>query len=163
MIQSINPSILVELVLGRGWWEFFPRPPFLVIGVLSLVSFACFLSTSSFFFFLSITFPSTVFHLSVSTGAVAGVLGRGVSWVSGLVGEGLGFVEVEAIARWHGRYLIMRASSASWVAEVVCHECIRPCSGDVSLGHWVASCLFVGIIGSLSWPPVHRFLLLGGL
>jgi hypothetical protein len=81
-------------------------------------------------------------------GAVAGSLGRGVSCVSGLPGEGIGFVEVKAVTSWHGGYLIMRASSASWAAEVASHECIRLCSGDVSLGHWVAGCLFIGIIGS---------------
>jgi hypothetical protein len=86
-----------------------------------------------------------------------------MSWVSGPAGEGVGFAEVEAVTSWRGRYLIIRASSASWVAEVVCHECIRLCSGDTSLRCWVAGCLFVGIIGSLSWPLVHHFILLGGL
>jgi hypothetical protein len=75
----------------------------------------------------------------------------------------VGFAEVEAVTSWDGGYLIIRASSASWVAEVVCCEYIRPCSGDASLCCWVAIYLFIGIIGSLSWPLVYRFLLPGGL
>jgi hypothetical protein len=72
-------------------------------------------------------------------------------------------VFVEAVASWRGGYLIISASSASWVVEVACRECIRLCSGDVSLGHWVASRQFVGIVGSLSWLLVRHFLLPGGL
>jgi hypothetical protein len=73
-----------------------------------------------------------------------------VSWVSGPAGEGIGFVEVEVITTWCGVYMIMRASSASWVAEVAWPECIRLCSGDASRGHCVVGHLFVGVIGSLS-------------
>jgi hypothetical protein len=70
--------------------------------------------------------------------------------VAGPSGGGIGFVEVEVIASWHGGYLIMTASSASWVVEVAWRECIRLCSGDASWVRWVASRLFVGIVGSLS-------------
>jgi hypothetical protein len=52
---------LVEVLWGRGWWEFFPCPLFFVVGVLSLVSFAWFLSASTVFFFLYVAFPSIVF------------------------------------------------------------------------------------------------------
>jgi hypothetical protein len=86
-----------------------------------------------------------------------------VSWGSGLAGEAVGFVQVGAVTSWHGGYLIIRALSASWVAEVAYCECIRPCLGNASLGHWVASHLFVGIVGSLSWLLVRYFLLPGGL
>jgi hypothetical protein len=154
---------LVDVVLGHGWCEFFPCPPFFVLGVLLHVSFAHFLSASLFFFFLGIACPSTVVYPSVSTGAAVGALGRGVSWVSRLAGGGVGFAEVEAVASWRGGYLIMRASSASWVVEVAWHECIRLCSSDASCFCWVAGCLFVGIVGPLSCPLVHRFLLPGGL
>jgi hypothetical protein len=47
-----------------------------------------------------------------------GASGRGMSWVSGPAGEGVDFAEVEVIVSGHGGYLIMRASSASWAAEV---------------------------------------------
>jgi hypothetical protein len=86
-----------------------------------------------------------------------------VSWVSGLAGEGVGSVEVGVIASQHGGYLIMTASSTSWVVEVVWCECIRLCSSDASRGHCVAGGLFVCIFGSLSWPIAYRFLLPGGL
>jgi hypothetical protein len=69
---------LVEVLFGHGWWEFFPRPPFFVIGVLSYISFTHFLSASTLFFFLCIVFPSAVFYPSISTGAVMGVSGRGM-------------------------------------------------------------------------------------
>jgi hypothetical protein len=83
--------------------------------------------------------------------------------VAGPPGGGVGFAEVESIASRHGAYLIMRASSTSWAAEVAWHECIRLCSGDASWCRWVASFLFIGIVGSLSWLLVRRFLLPGGL
>jgi hypothetical protein len=54
----------------------------------------------------------------------------------------------------------MTASSASWVVEVAWHECIRLCSGD---GHCVVGGLFVGVVGSLSWPLARHFCLPGGL
>jgi hypothetical protein len=133
-----------------GWWDLFPCLRFFVVRGLPLFSVAHFLSASSFFFFLCIAFPSTVFHPSISTGAVVGASGPGVSWGSGPAGEAVGFVQVGAVASWHGGYLIIRALSASWVAEVAYCECIRPCLRDASLGYWVASHLFVGIVGSLS-------------
>jgi hypothetical protein len=73
MNKSINQSIFI------GWWDFFPHPPFCVIGGLPFVSVARILSAAMFLLFLSVAFPSTVFHPSVSTGAVAGASGRGVS------------------------------------------------------------------------------------
>jgi hypothetical protein len=57
----------------------------------------------------------------------------------------------------------MRASRASWAAEVACCECIRLCSGDASRCLLVASHRFVGVAGSASSLLVHRFLLPGGL
>jgi hypothetical protein len=83
--------------------------------------------------------------------------------VTGPSGGGIGFADVEVVASWRRGYLIMRASSASWAAEVAWRECIRLCSGDASRGRWVAGHLFVGIVSALSWPLVRRFLLLGGL
>jgi hypothetical protein len=59
--------------------------------------------------------------------------------VAGPSGGGVGFAEVEVIASWRGGYLIMRASSASWAAELAWHECIRLCSGDASRVRWVVS------------------------
>jgi hypothetical protein len=44
----------------------------------------------------------------------------------------------------------MRASSASWVAEIAWHEYMRLCSSDASQCHWLASYLFIGIVGLLS-------------
>jgi hypothetical protein len=49
----------------------------------------------------------------------------------------------------------MRASSASWAAEVAWRECIKLCSGDASRARWVAGRLFVGVVGSLSCPLVY--------
>jgi hypothetical protein len=65
-------------------------------------------------------------------------------------GGGIGCAEVEVIASWRRGYLIMRASSASWAVEVAWCEWIRLCSGDTSLGRWVAGHLFVGMVGLLS-------------
>jgi hypothetical protein len=65
--------------------------------------------------------------------------------------------------RGHGGYLCMRVSRASWAAEVTCCECIRLYSGDASHCLLVASHQFVGIVGSVSWLLVCRFLLQGGL
>jgi hypothetical protein len=64
---------------SRGWWEFFPRPPFFVVGVLSLVSVTRFLPASWLFRFLDVAFPSTVCQPSVTRGAAVGASGRGVS------------------------------------------------------------------------------------
>jgi hypothetical protein len=153
----------VEVVLVCGCWGFFPRPPFFIVGGLSLVSFIRFLPMSSFFFFLCVAFPSTVFHLSISKGAVVGALGTGVFWVSCPAGEGMAVMEVEVIASWRGGYLIISASTTSWVAEVAWCEGIRLCSGDASLGRWVTGHLFIGILGLFFWLLVHRFLLLAGL
>jgi hypothetical protein len=58
--------------------------------------------------------------------------GSPLCYESPLVGGGIVFVVVEGIASWHGGYLIMRVSSASWVAEVAWHEYIRLCSGNAS-------------------------------
>jgi hypothetical protein len=41
-------------------------------------------------------------------------------------------------------------SNASSVAEVAWCECIRLCSGDASLSHWVTSHLCIGIVHSFS-------------
>jgi hypothetical protein len=163
LLTTSTHIFLVKVLLGRGWWEFFPYPPFFIVGGLLFVSSTRFLSASSFFFFRCVAFPSTVFHPSVCTGAVAGASGRGMSWVSGLAGEGVGFTEVEAVVSWHGWYLIIRAPSASWATEVAWRECIRLCSGDTSHCYSVAGHLFIGVIGSLSYPLVRRFLLPGGL
>jgi hypothetical protein len=57
----------------------------------------------------------------------------------------------------------MRASSASCMAEVVWHECIKLCSGDAFYAHWVAGHLFVGIVSLLSYLLMYCFLLQGGL
>jgi hypothetical protein len=57
----------------------------------------------------------------------------------------------------------MRASRASWAVEVACCECIRLCSGDALHCLLVASCWFIGVVGSASWLLVRHFLLLGGL
>jgi hypothetical protein len=59
--------------------------------------------------------------------------------------------------------LILRASSASWAAEVAWCECIRLGSGDGSRCHWVTGRLFIGVVGSMFWSLVRRFLLPGGL
>jgi hypothetical protein len=83
--------------------------------------------------------------------------------VAGPSGGGVGFAEVESIASRCGGNLILRASSASWVVEVAWRECIRLCSGDASRCRWVASHLFIGVVGSLSWSLVRHFLLPGGL
>jgi hypothetical protein len=152
LLMTSAHVFLLEVLLGCGWWEFFPCPPFFVTGVLPFISFTLFLSASAVFFFLCVAFPSTVFHPSVSTGVVVGALGRGMSWVYGPAGEGVGFVEVEAITSWCSGYLIMRASSASWAVEVAWHKCIRLYSGDASHGHCVAGHPFIGVIGSLSSP-----------
>jgi hypothetical protein len=109
---------LVEIVFGHSWWEFFPCLLFFVIGVFSCPVSVLLLSATSVFFFHCVAFPSTVFQLSVSTGVVVGVSGRGMFWVSRLAGGGVGFTEVEVVMSWCGGYLIMRASSASWVVEV---------------------------------------------
>jgi hypothetical protein len=45
--------------------------------------------------------------------------------VAGPLGGGVGFMEVDAVASWHRGYLIISASSASWVAEVAWQEYIR--------------------------------------
>jgi hypothetical protein len=143
------------------------------VGVLSPSTILCcrgfvidllgpFLSAFAFCFLRYIAFTSTVFQPSTSSRAVVGALGRGVSWVSGPAGEGVGSIEVGAIVSWHGGYLIMRASSVSWVAEVAWHQCIRLYSSQASHGHCVVGCLFAGIIGLLSWPLAHHFLLPGG-
>jgi hypothetical protein len=79
LLMTSAHVFLVEVVFGCGWWEFFPCPPFFVVGVLSCISFAHILSASVLFFFLCVAFPSTVFHPSISTGAVTGASGRGVS------------------------------------------------------------------------------------
>jgi hypothetical protein len=86
---------------------------FFIIRGLLFVSFPYFLSAFLFLFFLYIAFPSIVFHPSISTGAVVGALGRGVSWLSSPAGDDVGFVGVEAIVSWHSGYLIMRVSSTS--------------------------------------------------
>jgi hypothetical protein len=85
--------------------------------------------------------------------------------VVGPSGGGVGIAEVVAVVSWHGGYLIMRESSASWAAVVAWRECIRLCSGDTSLGLRVAGYRFFGvsIISSVSWLLVCCFLLLGGL
>jgi hypothetical protein len=67
------------VLVFSAWWGFFPHPPFYVVGGLPFGSVERFLSAFSFFFFLCVAFPSTVFYPSVSTGAVAGASGRGVS------------------------------------------------------------------------------------
>jgi hypothetical protein len=122
-------------------------------------SFILVLSTSIFFFFLCIAIPSTVFQPSISIGAVVGALGRGVSLVSGPAGGGVDFAVVEAIASWDSRYLIMRASSTSWVVEVAWHKYIRLYCGNISHSHCVVGHLFVGIVGLLSWLLMHCFIL----
>jgi hypothetical protein len=81
----------------------------------------------------------------------------------GLSARGSVVASVEVIARGHGGYLIIRASRASWAAEVACFECIMLCSGDASHRLLVAGHQFVGVVGSASWLLVHRFLLPGGL
>jgi hypothetical protein len=78
-LTTSAPVVFAEVLFGRGWWEFFPRAPFFVVGALLLVSYACFFSASLFRFFLCVAFPSTVVQPSVSTGVLAGVSGRGVS------------------------------------------------------------------------------------
>jgi hypothetical protein len=70
--------------------------------------------------------------------------------VARLPGGGLGCALVGVVMSRHGGNLILRVSSASCVAEVVWHECIRLYSGDASQCHWVASCQFIGIVSSLS-------------
>jgi hypothetical protein len=130
---------------------------------MPFVLFASFLSASAVFFFLCIAFPSTIFQPSVSTRAVVGASGRGVSWVSGLAGEAVGFTEGEAIASWRGGYLIMTVLRASWAVDVAWHECMRLCSGDASHSHCVAGHPFIGIIGLLSCALIYCFLLPGGL
>jgi hypothetical protein len=57
----------------------------------------------------------------------------------------------------------MRASRASWAAEVVSCEFIRLCSGNASRCLLVAGRQFIGVVGSASWLLVRRFLLPGGL
>jgi hypothetical protein len=78
LLMTSAHVLLVEVLLGYGWWEFFPRRPFFVIRVFSCTISVLLLSASSVSFFHCIAFPSTVFQPSVSTGAVAGALGRAV-------------------------------------------------------------------------------------
>jgi hypothetical protein len=118
LLMTSAHVFFVGVLFSHSWWEFFPHPPFFVVGGLSLISVTHFLPTCSFFFFLGVPFPSTVLQPSVSTGVVAGALGSGASRVGGPSGGGVGFAEVEVIMSWHGGYLIMRASSASWAGEV---------------------------------------------
>jgi hypothetical protein len=47
--------------------------------------------------------------------------------------------------------------------EGACCECIKLCSGDAARCLLVAGHQFVGVVGSVSWLLVYRFLLLGGL
>jgi hypothetical protein len=79
------------------------------------------------------------------------------------LGGGVGFIEVDVLRGWHGGYLIISTSSASWVAEVAWRECIKLCCGDASQCCWVAGHRFVGVVGSVSWLLVHCSLLPGGL
>jgi hypothetical protein len=79
-VQTTSAHVFFAGVLVFiGWWGFFPCPPYCVIGGLPFVSVAHILSASAFFLCLCVALPSTVFHPSVSTGAVAGASGRGVS------------------------------------------------------------------------------------
>jgi hypothetical protein len=68
--------------------------------------------------------------------------------VAGLSGGSVDVAEVEVIVSCHGGYLIIRASSASWAAEVAWRECIRLSSSDASRGHYVVGGLFICVIGS---------------
>jgi hypothetical protein len=44
----------VGVLFGRGWWEFFHRPPFFVVGGLSLISVAHCLPATSLLFILCV-------------------------------------------------------------------------------------------------------------
>jgi hypothetical protein len=60
LFMTSTYAFLVEVLLACSWWEFFPYLPFFDISGLSLTSFVLVLSTSAFFFFLCVAFPSTV-------------------------------------------------------------------------------------------------------
>jgi hypothetical protein len=66
LLTTSAQVFLAEAVLVCGWWVFFPLPPFFILGVLLVVVAAHLLSALSFFLFVCIAFPSTVFHLSFS-------------------------------------------------------------------------------------------------
>jgi hypothetical protein len=66
------------------------------------------------------------------------------------------------VAENAGGYLRMRASRASWAAEVACCDCIKLCSGEAAHCLLFAGLRFVGVVGSASWLLVRRFLLPGG-
>jgi hypothetical protein len=80
LLMTSAQVFLAEGVFVHGWWVFFPLPLFFIVGVLFAVVAACLLSALSFLLFFCVAFPSTVFHLPLSTGAVVvGVSGRVVS------------------------------------------------------------------------------------
>jgi hypothetical protein len=80
LLTTSAQVFLAEGVFVRGWWVFLPLPRFFVVGVLFVVVTARLLSALSFLLFFCAAFPSTVFHLSFSAGAVVvGASGRVVS------------------------------------------------------------------------------------
>jgi hypothetical protein len=71
LLMTSVQVFLAEGVFVRGWWVFFPLPPFVVLGVLLAVVAARLLSALSFLLFFCAAFPFTVCHPSFSAGAVA--------------------------------------------------------------------------------------------
>jgi hypothetical protein len=114
LLMTSAQVFFIEVLVVRGWCEFFPRPPVLIVRGLLLVSITHLLLVFSFLLFFCMAFPSTIFHPSFSTRAVVvGVSGSMVSWTALLSGRGLVMSSVEVMARGHGGYLCMRVSSAS--------------------------------------------------
>jgi hypothetical protein len=163
LFMTSTQVFLAEGVFIHSWQVFCPLLLFFIVGVLFAVGIAHLLSALLFLLFFCMAFTSTVFHLSLSTGAVVGALGRAVSGEAELSREGLVSASVRVIMRGCRGYLIIRVSRVSWVVEVAYHECIKLYSSDAACGLLVASYQFVSIVGSAYWLLVHYFLLLGGL